>query len=483
MNEGERMGWCDRLKRTGSAIALGAALAAGGTAARAETLSDALVQAYQSSPILEQQRFLLRATDEDVAVAVSALRPSVDFIASYGKVRTSTDTDTVDLAGGGTFTPDGTSTETTSSLALVLSYTLLDAGQRQLRIAAEKESVLAARFGLIDFEQGVLLTAVEAYLGLREAVLAVEVSESNLNLLREELRATQDRFEVGEVTRTDVAIAESSLAASISALAAARGQVDISRELYRQAIGVLPTGVLAPPPPPPDLPPSLERAQALALQIHPEILSAQHDIVALRLLADETEANRLPSIGLSSNFTVSRPDTVTAGVTVTGTVPIYSGGALSALNREAIAVAQAAQSNLNTIARAITQGVGTSWAELQIAQAQIVATREGVRAARLAFEGFQEEARLGARTTIDVLDAEQDLIDARLALINAQTDADLAVYSVLDSVGLLTTDHLGLAVQRYDPSTYYNQVSNAPAISPSNQGGRLDRVLRRFGRD
>ncbi|MEM7643850.1 MAG: TolC family outer membrane protein [Pseudomonadota bacterium] len=461
--------WAEQIKRTGATLAVAVSLAVAGSGASGQTLSDALVQAYRSSPILEQQRFLLRATDEDVAIAVSALRPAVSFATSYGKVRTSSNF--------------GTSTATTSSLGLVLDFTLVDAGQRHLRIAAEKESVLAARFSLIDFEQDVLLTAIDAYLDLREAVLSVDVSESNLRLLQEELRATRDRFEVGEVTRTDVAIAESSLAASLSALAAARGAVDISRELYRQAIGVLPTGTLAPPPPPPALPPTLERAQALALQVHPLIISAQHDITALRLLADIAQANRLPTVGLQSDFTVSRPDTVTAGVSVTGTVPIFTGGALSALNRQAIANAQAARSNLNTISRAITQGVGTAWAELQIARAQITATREGVRAAQLAFEGFQEEARLGARTTIDVLDAEQDLIDARLALIEAETAADLAVYSVLDAVGLLTTDHLGLNVERFDPSEYYNQVSNAPAVSPSEQGGRLDSVLRRFGRN
>ncbi|MEM8849607.1 MAG: TolC family protein [Pseudomonadota bacterium] len=161
-------------------------MATPGAGASAQTLSDALVQAYRSSPILEQQRFLLRATDENVAIAVSALRPAVSFATSYGKVRTSSNF--------------GTSTATTSSLGLILDFTLVDAGQRHLRIAAEKESVLAARFNLIDIEQDVLLTAIDAYLDLREAVLSVDVSESNLRLLQEELRATRDRFEVGEVT-------------------------------------------------------------------------------------------------------------------------------------------------------------------------------------------------------------------------------------------------------------------------------------------
>jgi outer membrane protein len=466
---------------------LGAALvlSLSATAAGAETLADALVQAYRSSPVLEQQRFLLRATDEDVAVAVAALRPSVSFQAEYGK--TVTFRDNAALAPATTLpgisAPADRATDTNSSLGFVLQYTLLDGGQRSLRVAAAKESVLSARFSLIQVEQQVLLNAVSAYLNLREAVLTVDVRESNERLLAEQLRAAQDRFEVGEVTRTDVAIAEARLAAARSQLAGARGQVDIQREIYRESIGVLPTGQLAPPPPSPELPPSLDRAQALALQIHPLISAGQFEIVALRLLADAAEADRLPTISLDSGLSYGRPDTTRAQIGLTGNVPIYRGGRLSALNRQAIARAQAARADLNNTAREITLGVGRAWAQLQIAEAQIVASREGVRSASLAYDGFQEEALLGARTTLDVLDAEQELLDARLTLLQSETDAQAAYYDVLAAIGLLTTDHLGLSVERYDPSIYYTLVSDAPAISPSEQGGRLDRVLRRFGRD
>lgn len=437
--------------------------------ALAETLADTFVQAYRSSPLLEQQRLLLQVEDDDVAIAVSALRPTVNGSFSLDKTYVSTDL--------------GEQTTRNAALGLVLDYTLVDAGQRSFRIGAAKEGVLAARYRLLQTEQEVLLNAVEAYLNLRLALLTVDVRESNARLLGEQLRASRDRFDVGEVTRTDVAIAEARLASARSLLAAARGTVDIQREVYRAAVGALPTGVLAAPPSAPDLPPDVERAQALALQVHPLITAGQHDIVGLKLLADAAEADRLPTLDLQGQVNYARPDQTQARIGLQGTVPIYNGGRLSALNRQAITRAAAAQADLNQTARSITEGVGRAYAGLAIARAQIVATREGVRSARLAFEGFQEEALLGARTTLDVLDAEQELLDARVAQLEAETDAQLAGYQVLASVGLLTTDHLGLSVQRYDPTEYYRAVSNAPFVSPSERGGRLDNVLRRFGRN
>lgn len=460
-----------KLGRRLAATAVAAILA---LPAAAESLSDAFIAAYRSSPTLEQQRFLLRATDEDVAVAVSALRPVVNFDATFSKSTTFDDF-------------RGRTTATNGSLALVLDYTLADGGQRHLRIGAAKESVLATRFRLVNFEQSVLLDAVTAYLGLRLAALTVDVRESNLRLLDQQLQAANDRFEVGEVTRTDVALAQSRLAAARSLLAASRGQVDIEREGYRLAVGRLPVGPLQSPPDMPDLPTSVEQAQQLALQVHPLISAGQHDVTALTLLAEARSADRLPSIGLRGSVGRQRPDTDVLGLSVTGQIPIYTGGRLPALQRQAIAAAQASRSDLGQTSRLIVEGVGRSWALLEVARAQIIATRQGVRAAQLAFEGFREEALLGARTTLDVLDAEQELLNARTDLLQAETDAQLAVYSVLASVGLLTTEHLGLSVERYDVTEYYNAVSNAPRtpISPeaATRGNRLDSVLRRFNRN
>ena len=454
-----------------AATALAALLA---LPAAAESLSDALVQAYRSSPSLEQQRYLLRATDEDVAVAVSALRPTVSFQADFSKALNFQNL-------------RNRVTSTNGALSLVLDYTLLDGGQRALRLSAAKEAVLAARYRLVQFEQSVLLDAITAYLDLRLAALTVDVRESNLRLINQQLSAARDRFEVGEVTRTDVALAQSRLATAESLLAAARGAVDVQREAYRRTIGRFPVGALSAPPSLPELPATVERAQQLALQIHPLISAGQHDVTAFVLLADARAADRLPTIGLRGSVARNRPAIDNTQVGVTGSVPIYTGGRLSALQRQAAAQANATRSQLGQTSREIVDGVGQSWASLEVARAQILATREGVRAAELAFEGFREEAQLGARTTLDVLDAEQELLTARTTLLQAESDAQFAVYAVLASIGLLTTEHLGLSVERYDVTDYYNAVSNAPrspiGTQPSAQGSRLDSVLQRFGRN
>lgn len=459
-------------------IALGLAGAAVALAlsqpAQADSLSDALVEAYRSSPILEQQRYLLRASDEDVAVAVSAMRPVVSLTATASR------------AFNNYNLPLQRSSNTDSALALVLDYTLLDGGQRSLRIAAAKEGVLGARFGLVQFEQQVLLNAVTAYFNLRLAVRIVGVRESNVNVLEQQLRASQDRFEVGEVTRTDVAISQTRLSASQSALAAARGQVDIAREAYRQAVGRLPGPTLDAPPASPAIPPDVDRAQALSLQIHPLISAGQHNIVALTLLSDAAGRDRLPSIGLGAQIGDRRDLGQDLNLSITGQAPIYTGGRLPALQRQAIARAQASRGDLGNTSRGIVQDVGNAYAQLEVARAQITATQQGVLSAQLAFEGFREEALLGARTTLDVLDSEQELLNARTDQLQAESDAQLAVYRVLAAIGLLTTEHLGLSVERYDPTGYYNSVADAPLridVQPSAQGNRLDSVLKRFNRN
>ncbi|KIT16283.1 TolC family outer membrane protein [Jannaschia aquimarina] len=456
------------MKRTFRSLALAAAVAAAPIQASAQSLTDALVLAYESSPLLEQQRNLLRGLDEDVAVAVSALRPVIQYFARLQK----TDSE---FSG----------TNATQSLGLSLNYTILDGGQRAFRIAARKEAVLAGRWNLIQVEQNVLLNAVAAYLNLRFAARVVDVRESNVRLISEQLRAARDRFEVGEVTRTDVAIAQARLAAAQSSLAAARGNVDIARETYRLATGQLPSGRLSALPPLPELPPSVERAQELAVQIHPNIKALQHDVTANQLLVEAAAADRLPTVGTSATVGRSNTQQNNATLTIETTGTLYSGGRLPALERQAVTRVNAARAALVQEARVVADDVGRAWAQLQIARAQVLASDEQVRSAQLAFEGFREEAALGARTTLDVLDSEQELLDARTARLEAETDAQQAVYSVLAAIGLLTTDHLGLAVERYDPDAYYTAVRGAPVTNApgSLQGTRLDRVLRRFNRN
>jgi len=456
---------------TAVAITLGQPLAAA-----AETLADTLVSAYVNSGLLAQNRALLRAADEDVAQVVAGLRPIINWSAnmsrSFGRVET----------GGvatGILSNDAT-------VALTLDLLLYDFGATRLRIEAAKETVLATREALRDIEQQVLLRAVAAYLNVRRTGELVSVRQSNLRLLREELRATRDRFEVGEVTRTDVALAEARLASAQAGLAAARGDLRQAIEEFRSAVGRDP-GSLQPPTRLPALSGDIEAAKRLAVSKHPEILRTRYQVAAADLGVRATEADMKPKVNLSTRL--SAGDEVfggdynrqgSIGISVSG--PIYQGGRLSSLVREAMAQRDQLRAGLHLAGLQVQQDVGNAYADLLAAQASRQARSEEVRAARVAFEGLREEAKLGARTTLDVLDAEQDLLDARAGLIDAETSLFLAAYTVLETIGELTARDLRLNVQTYDPGAYYDLVKDAP-VPMSAQGRKLDRVLRALGKE
>ncbi|WP_431301287.1 TolC family outer membrane protein [Tabrizicola sp. BL-A-41-H6] len=436
--------------------------------ANAETLADALVAAYRNSNLLDQNRAVLRAADEDVAQALSSLRPVVQFTALGGWRKAELDT------ALGVITTEGLS----SSLLVSAQLTLFDFGRNELGIAIAKESVLATRQALIDVEQQVLLAAVQAYVDVRRAEEVVSLQQANFRLLTEELGAAQDRFDVGEITRTDVAIAESRLAQSRAGLASAEGQLMVARESYKAAIGAYP-GKLAGVPSAPKLPRTLAEAQSVALKTHPILLQAQHLVAIAERQVDFAKADLLPTIGAQAS--VSRDndglDEQTVGIELNQT--LYAGGRLSSVYRQALAGKDRASAELQQTAVLIAQGVGVSWANLEISAASIEATTQQVEAARTAFVGVREEAAVGARTTLDVLDAEQELLDARNAQLEAIAQKYIAIYQVLSSLGLLTVDHLQLGIPTYDPEAYYDAVKNAPSTSP--QGKKLDRILKKIG--
>ncbi|MFW5641574.1 MAG: TolC family outer membrane protein [Roseicyclus sp.] len=449
-----------------AAIALGAA--ASGTQARADGLRAAMADAYLGSPLLEQERFLLRIEDEGVALAVAQLRPSLNFSASTNR--------------------DLVNDTTTSTAALVAEWVLYQGNGRRAALAAAKETVLAARQGLIAVEQQVLFDAVTAYLNVWRDLQVVNVREGNVRVVTQQLRAARDRFEVGEDTRTDVAQAEARLAEARSQLAAATGQLEISRELFALAVGRYP-GPLSGPGALPGLPRSEAEAVALARQNAPSIRQLQHEVAATDLAVAEARAAYLPTITLDGSVgnTFESPNPLqegeSASIGLTLRQPIYRGGQLAALERQALAQSAAVRAALNQQTRVQAEQMGNAWAQLRIANAQIQAAEQRISAAELAFEGVQEEAALGARTTLDVLNAEQDVLDARISRIEAQTSLYSAAYAILRAGGLLTVEHLDLDVPGYDPGEYGNIVAGAPARVRSVQGDRLDSLMQRIGRE
>ncbi|WP_299627358.1 TolC family outer membrane protein [uncultured Tateyamaria sp.] len=442
--------------------------------AKADTLADALVGAYNHSGLLDQNRALLRAADEDVAIAASVLKPIVTWAGNvthtFGSSATS--------ATGGASVDIG---QTTVGLGINATLQLFDFGADANRIEAAKETVLATRASLLNVEQSILLRAAVAFFNVGRQEEFVALRRNNLRLLNEELRAAQDRFEVGEVTRTDVALAEAAVAQARSNLADAQRNLTQAQAEYTNVVGRQP-GRLAAVPRLPNTETDISRAQAVAVRNHPEMDQAQRQVAANELLVNAADLDMSPTVTLQGAIQVeerfgSENGSETGSLTLNYGGPIYRGGSLSASWRRAIAVRDASRGNLHNVRHGVQQDVVIAISNLVAARASLVASERQIRAARVAFRGVREEANLGARTTLDVLDAEQDLLDAETNRISAQADQYIATYQVLESMGLLTAQRLQLPVQIYDPAAYYSLVQNAPARN-TRQGRQLDRVLR-----
>jgi outer membrane protein len=437
---------------------------------QAETLVDALRSAYKSSHLLDQNQAVLRAADEDAAVAIAKLRPVLSYTAQASWRRFDNATATTSLP---------TVNFESDSASQSLSASLLIYGGGRVRLGGElaQEAVLSARAGLINVEQNVLLNAVSAYVDLQLKSEIVDLRASNTRLITKQLRAANDRFSVGEITLTDVSVAEARLAAANAGLVAAQGDVNVARETYKVAVGAYP-GALARLPALPALPKSLDAARAIAQQNHPFIIQAQHQ----SKIADLQVAIAKTAFGptLSGSVGFSQDDTglgnTNAALQLNQT--LYSGGERSALYRKALAQKDSSAANLLQTSLSIEQGVANAWSGLQVAGASIAANAAQVEAAQKAFDGVSEEANLGSRTTLDVLNAEQDLLAARSAQLEAEARRYVGVYQLLSAMGQLTAEKVNLGIPTYDVSAYSDAVKSAPLTS--TRGAALDKILSRI---
>lgn len=453
-------------------LGLVAGMAAAPVMAGAETLADALVAAYTNSHLLDQNQAVLRAADEDAAIAVASLRPVLNFVTQAGWVKYNNSTASSSL-------PSANYETSSSSLSITASMVIWAGGRGQLSADAAQESVLATRAALVSVEQEVLLGAVSAYVRYGLAAEIVALRESNVRVIDKELGAARDRFEVGEITQTDVSQAEAALAQAQANLASAQGDLMIARENYKAAIGAYP-GRLSGLPKPPATAKSLDEAKTVAQRSHPSIVQVQHQVRAAELGVQIAKTVLGPTLSgeVSSSTDLDNGiGNVSVGLSLSQT--IYAGGGNSASYRQALANKDSARAGLLQTTLGIEQSVGVAWANLVVANASIDATRKQIAAAQKAFDGVREEATLGARTTLDVLNAEQDLLSARASRLEAEANRYIGIYNLLASMGLLTAEHLKLGVPSYDPEAYYNAVKNAPAMSA--QGAALDRILKKIG--
>ncbi len=439
-----------------------------GSPARGETLESALAQAYRNNPTLNSQRASVRATDEGVPQALSGYRPKVSVNASGGEQSLSskvvTNPGRLPGAPPNYFTQSGHNT--TQSAGVTATQTLFNGFQTANKTRQAEAQVLAARATLRQSEQTVLLNAVTAYMNLLRDSAIFDLQRRNVEVLQEQLRQTRDRFNVGEVTRTDVAQSESSLAAGRSQVLTAESNFKSSTATYRQVIGINPGKLTRGTPVDRFSPPNLTTAIGYASATHPSVVTAQFNVDVAQLAVKVAEGALYPTLSLQGNYTrninplgtLNTLESYSASVLGQLSVPIYQGGAEYSAIRQAKETLGQKRLDFDSARDQVRQTVVQSWGQLEAAKANIDATTSQVQSSEIALNGVREEARVGQRTTLDVLNAQQTLVNARVSLVTAQRDRVVASYTLLSAVGRLAPDVLGLHVPVYDAQVHYQQV-------------------------
>ncbi len=433
-----------------------AALAAG--TASADTLREALAATYQANPTLTGQREALKATDSSVAVARAAGRPQV--IGTVGVNR--------DLSRSGSlgrFNGLGT----VASGGVDLTYPLFQGGSVRNNVAASKVRVEAGRATLRAVEGDVFVEAVAAYMDVIRDRAIVELNGNQVRVLSTNLDATRDRFEIGDLTRTDVAQSEARLSLGRSTLATAQGRLTASEENYRRVIGRQP-GVLSPPPPLPPFPASADQAVQIALVNNPDLVAVTRQAEAAGFDVRSARGTRLPSVSgvLSGDYVntiagdtggVARTGMATA-VGVQGRIPIYQGGLPAARIRQAQAVEGQTLEQRVATERSVVAATRSAFATYGAATGAIASNQVAVGANELALEGARAENSVGTRSILEVLNAEQELLNAQVALVTARRDQYVAGFQLLNAMGQAEADDLGLeGGALYDPLGNYRRVA------------------------
>jgi outer membrane protein len=463
------------------AVALGAVVGAvawtAALPALSDTLDQALMKAYQTNPTLNSQRAVVRQTDEGVPQALSGYRPTVSATGTLGEQYQSTLAKGVGPTGSPIY-PRSAETFTPSSIGVTATQTIYNGNKTGNKVRQAESQTSAAREALRVTEQTILLGAATAYMDLLRDGALLELQRRNVEVLQEQLRQTRDRFIVGEVTRTDVAQAESRLAMGRAAVLSAEAQYAKSKATYRQIIGVEAGALVAAAPVDRLSPHRLVEAIEIARARHPNVGVAMFGIDAAVLQVKINEGTLYPVLTVSGTIQQQWLPAVTtelqqfnAFVLGQVTIPLYQGGGEYSLIRQAKEAVGQKRIDLDTARDLAQANVVIAWGQLDAAKAQILATQAQVASTEIALNGVREEARVGQRTTLDVLNAQQELVNARAALVTAQHDRVVASYTLLASVGELNLPKLGLHIPLYDPMVHYEQVRDA-WIGVRNPDGR-----------
>lgn len=427
--------------------------------ASAETILGALTKAYQLNSELNSARAGVRVTDEDVAIAKSGYRPTIDGVASID------------------YSSQSGVRLTTGQFGVQINQMLFDGFQTRNNVAAAESRVFASNESLRNTEQNILFNAASAYMDVIRDRQVAALLERNLEFLSEQARAARSRFEVGEGTRTDVAQADASRSAAVARVAAARAQAESSAAVYRQIVGEEPGRLEAARPLAKLLPQSLDQALGIASSRHPAILATEHLVDAAGFTVKSAEGQLLPQLSATANvgrsfserhstdaFTglpgVEEDSGNAASIGARLTVPIYQGGRTSAQVRQSKESLGQARIEVDVQRDQVRAAITSAWSQYFAAQETLASTREAVTAAELALSGVIEERNVGQRTTLDVLDSQADVIDAQIAVANSERELVVASYAILSGVGDLSVRRLGLSVAEYKPEEHYNAVKD-----------------------
>ncbi|NQU61860.1 MAG: TolC family outer membrane protein [Rhodospirillales bacterium] len=435
--------------------------------AKAQTLEDALTSAYLNNPTLLGQRAKVRATDEQVPQALSNWRPSVEMTGSAG------------LRGlkNTTSTTARNQHREPRSIGFTITQPLFRGGRTLAATSSAENTVLSERQSLLKTEQEVLLSAATAYLNVFRDEAVLKLNINNEQVLKRQLEATRDRFEVGEITRTDVHQAEARLAGSAADRIDAEGNLEASRAAYRNVVGITaPRNLKHPAELPGQQPTDLDEAVKTAINNNPSVLGAEFDKKALLDNVDEVKGELLPELSVSTGVSRDLESSGETGridsaeITLNLTVPLYQQGEVFSRLREAKQnVAKQVQA-IDQARRDAVEDATKSWETLVTARARVKALKTQIDANVVALEGVERETQVGSRTVLDVLDAEQELLDSRVAHVRAQRDELVAVFELKEAMGKLTAKEIGLRATSYDPSKHYREVRDK-WFGASSQGG------------
>lgn len=421
----------------------------------AETLLQALSSAYTNNPELNAARAATRAVDEGVPQALSRYRPNVN--ASGSVQQTWTDSD---IRNG----PDMSTDMGSATLGLNVTQNLFRGFRTANGTKQAEAAVLASRASLQNAEQNILFAAAEAFMNVLRDQALVDLRSQNVTFLREQGRATRDRFEVGETTRTDVAQSDARVSLAASQLNLAQATLNSSRAVYQQIIGNQPGNLTQNFTADRLIPNTLDAALSVALNDHPAILAATYNADAASFNTKVIEGELLPTVTLEGdvtrtyNFDGATRQLDSASITGRINIPIYQGGGVSSRVRQAKEVEGQRLLELDLARQQVRASVISAWGQLTASRAVIVAAEAQRNASQIALSGVIEEQRVGQRTTLDVLNAQQELQDARVNLVSARRDQVVAAFALASAVGKLNAQRLGLSSQIYQPEEHYEQV-------------------------